>query len=240
MIQPHKCVLGLVSKSSRFSLAFSLTLLFTSFSARAAVVDYRLTALPVPSVSDTAAIVPASQPNFAIGSSIFLEVWVQTTSTNGISSASLDVHFNASVATAIGVTHSSIFNTLINSAINNPSGIINDLSGSHLGPCTDGVAVIPNWARVAIIEFSADADGVLSIQATVTGSPTYGTALCGLGDVDPLNIGFNSMAVGVGDAVIPAASTWGLITLSLLVLSAGTIALLRNAALQKLIATVGM
>jgi len=208
-------------------LRVTLVILVTAAAASGAVVDFQLTALTAPSGNDTAAIVPTSQTSFALGSSIFLEVWVQTTSTNGLSSASLDLLFDSSLATAVSVAHSSIFSTLTHSSINNPPGAVDDLSGSHLGPCTDAVAVSPNWVRVAVVEFSADTDGFLTIQAAATGSLVYGTALCGMGDVDPVNIGFDSVAVTVGDAAIPATSTWGLVTMSLFILVVGTIALRR-------------
>jgi len=205
----------------------TLLILMTASAASGAVVDFQLTALSTPSGSDTAATVPASQPTFALGSSIFLEVWVQTTNSNGVSSASLDLLFNSSSATVVSVTHSSVFSTLTHNSIDNPSGVINDLSGSHLGPCSDAVAVTPNWARVAVVEFSADTDGLLTIQAVATGSPVYGTAICGLGDVDPVNIAFDSVMGAVGDAAIPAASTWGLVAMSLFILVGGSIALRR-------------
>jgi len=190
--------------------------------ARGAVVDFRLTALATPSGSDTTSTVPTSQPAFALGSSIFLEVWVRTTNTNGLSSASLDLLFNSSTATAVSVTPSSIFSMLTHSSIDNPSGVIDDLSGSYLGPCTDAIGVTPIWARVAVVEFTADTDGLLTIQAAAAGSPVYGTAICGLGDVDPVNIAFDSVTVTVGDPGIPTASTWGLLIMGLLLLLAGT------------------
>jgi len=217
----------------------TLLYLMTASAASGAVVDFRLTNLSTPSGSDTAATVPTSLSSFAIGSSIFLEVWVQTTNTNGLSSASLDLLFDSSLATAVSVTHSSIFPTLTHSSVDNPSGVIDELSGSHLGPCTDAIAVAPQWARVAVVEFTADADGPLSIQAAATGSLVYGTALCGLGDVDPADIGFGSVAATVGGAAIPAASTWGLVAMSLSILVAGTIVLRRVGPTQELTAATG-
>jgi len=195
--------------------------------AKGGVVDFRLVALPAPSGSDTTATVPTSQASFALGSSIYLEVWVQTTNTNGLSSASLDLQFDSSLATAVSITHSSVFSTLTHASINNPSGVVDDFSGSHLGPCTDAIAVAPNWVRVAVIEFTADADGPLTIHAFAAGSPVYGTAICGLGDVDPTNIAFDSVKVTVGDAAIPVASAWGLFVMFLCILVAGTLVLPR-------------
>jgi hypothetical protein len=159
-------------------------------------------------------------------------VWVQTTNTIGLSSASLDLLYDSSLATAVGVTHSSVFSTLTHSSINNSLGAVDDLSGSHLGPCTDAVAVAPSWARVAVVEFTADTDGPLTIQSVAAGSLVYGTALCGIGDIDPAEIGFDWVSVTVGDPAIPATSTWGQATMSLFILVIGTIAIRRAGALD--------
>jgi hypothetical protein len=234
MIQQIKHAAGPWLNACSVPSRVTVFLLVMAAAANGAVVDFRLTALTAPSESDTTATVPASQPTFALGSSIFLEVWVQTAISNGVSSASSDLSFNSSLTTAAGVTYSSIFSTLTHSSINNPSGVVDDLSGSHLGPCTDAIGVAPNWARVAVVEFTADANGPLTIQAVATGSPVYGTAICGLGDVDPANISFDSVTVTLGDAAIPAASTWGLAAMSLLILVAGTIALRRVGASREL------
>lgn len=204
-------------------LCTAVVFLVVASAASGGVVDFQLTALSAPSGIDTTVTVPTSQPAFALGSSIFLEVWVQTSNPNGVSSASLDLLFNSSLTTAVSVAHSSLFSALTHVSIVNPSGVVDDLSGSHLGPCTDAVAVAPNWVRVAMIEFTADANGLLTIQAVATGSPVYGTALCGLGDVAPANVSFDSVSVSIGDAAIPATSTWGLIVMSLSVLAVGTV-----------------
>ena len=233
MIQGIKRAIAPRLNACSVPVCMTVVFLAVASAAEGTVVDFRLAALSAPSGSDTTATVPTSQPAFALGSSIFLEVWVQTTNSNGVSSASLDLLFNSSLTTAVSVTHSSIFSALTHSSIDNPSGVVNDLSGSHLGPCTDAIAVAPNWARVAVIEFTADADGRLTIQAVASGSPVYGTAICGLGDVDPANISFDSVTITLGDAAIPAASTWGLVAMSLSILVAGTIALRRVVALQR-------
>ena len=158
-----------------------------------------------------------------MGEGLFLEVWVQTTDPNGLSSGSLDLSFNPSLATAVGITASSVFPELTHGTIDNAGGQVDDLSGSHLGPCTDAVAVTPNWARVAVVEFRADAAGVLLIEGATAGSEVYGTAICGVGDIDPGTITFDSVTVTVGDAAIPAVSTWGLVAMTLLLLVTGTL-----------------
>jgi hypothetical protein len=236
MIQQIKRAAETWLNSCGMPLGAILVFLAAASGAKGAVVDFRLSALTAPSGSDVALTVPTSQTSFALASSVFLEAWVQTTNSNGVSSASLDLLFNSSLATAVSVTHSSVFSTLTHSSINNPSGVIDDLSGSHLGPCTDAIAVAPNWARVAVVEFTADAEGPLTILAVAAGSPVYGTAICGLGDVAPADISFDPVTVAIGNAAIPAASTWGLVAMSLLILVAGSIALRRICATDKSVA----
>jgi hypothetical protein len=201
-----------------------------SGSANGAVISFRLAALSSPSTNDQVKSVPASRTNFALGSSIFLEVWVQTINPSGLSSASLDLSFESSLATAVEVTHSSVFSALVHSLINNPAGFIDDLSGSHLGPCADAVGVSPNWGRVAVVEFTANADGVLTFRSLPSGSPVYGSAICGVGDINPNDISFNPVIVAIGPAAIPATSPSSLMAMSLLILIAGSIALSRAGA----------
>lgn len=187
-----------------------------------ALVDFRLATLPAPSVMDTAANVPASQTSFAPGSTIYAEVWVQTSHANGLSSASLDISFDQSLATAAAVAHPVVFSTLTHGSINNTSGLIDDLSGSHLGPCSDAVALAPNWARVAVIEMTAGAVGLLQLQALPSNSPVYGTAVCAVGDVAPAQIVYGTASVQIGDAPIPAMSTWSACVLALSLMIAAT------------------
>ncbi|MCO6439044.1 MAG: hypothetical protein J5J06_18280 [Phycisphaerae bacterium] len=165
--------------------------------------EFRLAALASPSPSDSAASVPISQTNFDVSAVVFLEVWVQTDNPNGLSSASLDLQFDSSRVTAASVTASSIFAELVHGVIDNPGGVIDDLSGSHLGACADVIAVAPMWARVAIVEFIADAEGGVLFEAGATGSDIYGSAICGVGDVDPIDILYDTVSITVGNAEVP-------------------------------------
>ncbi|MCH7995689.1 MAG: hypothetical protein IIB57_14770, partial [Planctomycetes bacterium] len=60
------------------------------------------------------------------------------------------------------------------------------------------------------------------------GSLVFGTAVCGVGDLDPANITYGAVSVIVGDLNIPAVSEWGLIVMFLLVLVAGTLVYMRR------------
>jgi len=195
----------------------------SSTSLLGASAEFRLAALPAPSSTGTSTVVPPSQTGFASGATVYLEVWVQTAAAEGLSSASLDVSFNPLRAAAAAITASPIFAELQHGTIDNAVGMIDDLSGSHLGPCTDGVATSPDWVRMAVVELTANADGPLRFDALPSGSAVYGTALCGVGDIDPTDITYRPATVLVGDQSIPAASTWGLIAMGLLLLVAGTL-----------------
>jgi hypothetical protein len=140
--------------------------------------EIRLVALPSAGASDSAAIPPTSSPRFLNDASFVVEVWAQTTDARGLSSVSADIAFTGALADVTNITHSATFNVLTAGTINNTSGIMDNLSGSHLGPCSDAVAASPNWARVAIINLTASASGVLSLQTAATGSAIYGTAIC--------------------------------------------------------------
>lgn len=178
--------------------------------------------------ADVVTTLPTPQPIFAPGTTFFVEVWAQTGNIDGLSSVSIDVAFDAGLATVVSVTHSALFFELQNGVIDNTNGLVDDLSGSHFGPCSDHVAVAPDWGRVAIIELAADALGSMSISSRPTDSLVFGTAVCGVSDLDPANITYGAVSVIVGDLNIPAVSEWGLIVMFLLVLVAGTLVYMRR------------
>jgi len=172
-----------------------------------------------------ASSLPSSQTVFAVGATLYVEIWVQTTHSNGLSSVSLDLTYDPSLAHAATITHSSLFSALPpQGSIDNGAGIINDLSGSHLGSaCTEAIAVVPNWARVAIVEMTTVVPGALLLESRPTGSAIYGTAVCGIGDIDPAQIEFGRSTVGLGN--VPAVSEWGMVVLALSVMVAGSVLL---------------
>ncbi len=176
-------------------------------------------------VDDVVSALSDSQDIFAPGSTIFVEVWAQTSQSNGFSSVSADVIFDPGLARVESVTHTALFSELRNGVIDNVIGLVDNLSGSHLGTCGDQVGVAPNWSRVAIIQLTANAAGTLVLQASGTGSAVFGTALCGLGDLDPATITFGASTVQIFDQNVPTVSAWGLIALTLLIVVTGTLVL---------------
>ena len=216
-------------RSGRAGLRFAMAMVWIPLivsTAAASTGEVRPIAVSTPSGSDAATSLPASQSYFGAGATFYVEIWAQTTHPNGLSSISLDLTYNANLATAEAITHSSLFSELTSGAIDNEAGVLNDLSGSHLGPCTDAVGAAPNWARLAVVQLTAIASEGLVLESRPTGSPVYGTAICGIGDIDPAQIEFGQSAVGLGD--VPALSEWGMIVLGLLILVAGSILLRAN------------
>ena len=215
----------------RYYIAWAMTSIFVLMHGAAetlgAVVDINLVALSAASGSDTASSLPASQSTVAPGSTFFVEVWAQTTHPNGLTSVSLDIAFDSTLATGVSITHAALFSELQNGTIDNPNGLVDDLSGSHLGPCTDAVGVSPNWARVTVIEMSALGEGTLLLESAPTGSPAFGTAICAVGDVDPAEVSFGAIGLHMIEGDIPAVSEWGLLVMGLLVLVAGTLVMPR-------------
>jgi hypothetical protein len=193
-----------------------------------AIVDINLVVLSAPSGSDTVASLPASQSTVGPGSAFFVEVWAQTTHPNGFTSVSLDIAFDSVLATGVSITHTALFSELQNGTIDDPGGLVDDLSGSHLGPCTDEVGVSPNWARVAVVEMSALGQGTLLLVSAPTGTPAFGTAICAVGDIDPGEVSFGEVTLHIIGGEIPAVSTWGLVAMTLLLLVTGTLVVARR------------
>ena len=177
------------------AVAFAFVVAVHAPGVLAQTAEIRLVALPSVSGLDTVTTLPTSAPRFLNDASFVVEVWAQTTHANGLSSVSADIAFTNTLASVASITHSATFNVLTAATINNTNGTIDDLSGSHLGPCSDAVAVSPNWARVAILGVSASASGSLSLQTGPTGSAIYGTAICGVGNIADAQIAFGAVSV---------------------------------------------
>ena len=212
---------------SACGVAFIFALAHGAEETLGAIVDINLVILSAPSGSDTGSSLPVSQSVAAPGSTFFVEVWAQTTHPNGLTSVSLDIAFDSTLATGVSITHTALFSELQNGTIDNPSGLVDDLSGSHLGPCADAVGVSPNWARVAVMETSALGEGTLLLVSAPTGSPAFGTAICAVGDIDPAEVSFGEITLHIIGGDIPAVSEWGLLVMGLLVLVAGTLVMPR-------------
>lgn len=178
-------------------LAFVATIFVLESGVMAQTAEIRLLALPSASSSDSVTTLPASSLRFLDDASFVVEVWAQTTDNRGLSSVSSDVTFTDTLADITNISHSALFGVLTAGTVNNANGTIDNLSGSHLGPCTDAIGASPKWARVAILSITATGRGTLSLQSGTTNSPIYGTAICGLGNVADGQIVFGSATVNL-------------------------------------------
>lgn len=185
-------------------MAFAFAAAVHAHGAFAQTADIRLVALPSASASDTLTTLPTSSTQLLNDASFVVEMWAQTTHANGLSSVSADVAFTSALASVNNITHSATFNVLTSGTINNTNGTIDNLSGSHLGPCSDAVGMSPNWARVAILNMTASASGTLVVQTAPAGSPIYGTAICGVGNLADAQIVFGSVSVDLVECLVTA------------------------------------
>lgn len=184
------------------------------------------------SADDVTMTLPTALTQVEVGDSFVIEVWAQTLEPQGLSSVSTSIGYDSTLAEVTNVTHTALFSELNNAEIDNSLGLIANLSGSHLSTCVDQVGVAPQWARVAVIAVQATASGSLVMQAGDTGSLTFGTAICGVGDLPPAQIAYGMASVTIVDAPIPAVSTWGLIVTALLIMAAGSIMIDQKAHLK--------
>jgi hypothetical protein len=221
--------------TSRITVAVAMAVVATVFTsaqpayAGGGTVDVALVPRLAAGAVDQASTLPAAETAVMPGSTFVVEIWAQTIDPNGLSSISLDVVFSPNVSVT-GVTHTTVFSALSNAVIDNPGGTIDDLSGSHLAPCTDQIGIDPQWARVAILDLSADAAGVAVVQSSSANSMVYGTAVCGVGDINPASITFGQASLLVGDLAVPTVSEWGFMVMWLLSLTAATMVWTRRKA----------
>ncbi|MFQ5494392.1 MAG: FG-GAP-like repeat-containing protein, partial [Phycisphaerae bacterium] len=148
----------------------------------ASAVSIELIGVPTPGSGDLAAGLPASSAEFVQGTPFFVEMWAQTDAPAGLSQVSADVTFDPAVVSGVGITHTTAFSLFPGGVVDNPGGLLNDVSGLHpivSPPCSDAIGFAPQWARVAIVEMSADALGPFTMQAGVTGSPVFAVSTCG-------------------------------------------------------------
>lgn len=186
-----------LQSSGWYSLAVNIVVLVCTLAsiqaAQGQTVSLELAALGAPSSSDIASAPPESESLFLDDATFVVELWVQTANANGLSSVSADISFDAVLADVTAITQSATFDVLTHGTIENSAGLVEDLSGSHLGPCSDGIGASPDWVRVAILDVIAQSIGSLTFQSGSSGSAIYGTAICGSGDVSAGQINFEGI-----------------------------------------------
>ncbi len=115
-----------------------------------------------------------------MGESFFIEIWARTNEADGLASVYVDVLFDPAALNAQAIIHTVLFNLFQLGTIDNETGLIREVGGSHLGArgCEDPVGVAPGWARVAVIEMLAEAAGASTVASADTGSP-FTISICG-------------------------------------------------------------
>jgi hypothetical protein len=145
---------------------------------------------------DEVTTLPTSLTTFTAGQVFYVEMWAQTLHATGLSMLSADIHFDALGLNVVGgngfpasgVFHTTLFNALPSGTVLNPTGLIDDLSGSYLP--TGGCAGIPTgedprWSRVAVVKMQAAANGSPFILCGPSASSIYVVAHCGTPEIDP-------------------------------------------------------
>jgi len=175
-------------------LNFSATVVLTLFALAANVnaqtdVSVALVVQASPETADAVATLPASGSGFAVGSTVYLEVWAQTQLLSGLSQVSADISFDPNQVSALSITHTAGFSLFANGTIDNVTGLIDDLSGSvppSSPPCTPAVGVA-GWSRVAEVELVVNSGSAGSVQSVASGSPIFVVAICGAFNTPTVN-----------------------------------------------------
>jgi hypothetical protein len=143
--------------------------------------DFRLIARPSPSAYETTTQLPDSLASVTVGDTYYVEFWVSDVGSlnTGVTSAYIDVSWPASLATAHNVDHGSLYIVFPSGTI--APGFLDELGGSTFNV----VGIEPQWARVAVIEVTADAEGAITYTASPsdTGAAAYGRGVIPWGQI---------------------------------------------------------
>jgi hypothetical protein len=115
-------------------------------------VSVQVVAVAAPSGAGST-ILPSSLDMVALGSTYYVEIWVQDRLTPGvgISGGKVDVNYTTAVADAVNVFNLD-FDMFPDGAIDDPNGLVKNLGG---GTMAGGRGIAPQWARLGYVEFVA-------------------------------------------------------------------------------------
>ena len=118
--------------------------------------ECRCVILESPSFADQTTTLPESVAYVYVGDTFFVELWATDSGTTntGLVSAYTDMVSSEDLVTCSSVGHAALFGLFPDGVCDGSS--VDELGGSQL---TGGVGVEPEWARVAYVEFTADAAG---------------------------------------------------------------------------------
>lgn len=144
-----------------------------------------------PSESDHADRPPDSIGSIDLGTSFFLEIWVQGSSA-GIVGGHVDIDYTTQFVDATGVMDHAAFDLFASGTADELSGHVDDFGGATWST-TQGVA--PEWARFGYLEFLAVEAGVVSFQLQ-TGELEF--SLSEIGNVPWTDVSLSDTQVRVG------------------------------------------
>ena len=123
-----------------------------------------------------------------VGATYFLELWCSDVGSvnTGVTSAYIDLDWNAGFASAVSIDHSGLYTVFTSGAI--ADGFIDELGGSTV----QQVAIEPEWVRVVVVEINADLGG--DVNYTSRRSST-GVAAWDRGMIAWPNVRLDSIAV---------------------------------------------
>uniref|UniRef100_UPI003567E653 dockerin type I domain-containing protein n=1 Tax=Novipirellula sp. TaxID=2795430 RepID=UPI003567E653 len=131
---------------------------FTSASVTLVAPSINVQLVPValpsdPSVTD----LPDGIDSVPVGSSYFVEVWVQDKNDqlDGIAGGHIDIQYTTDLLDALNLNHQN-FNELQSGVIHEAAGLIDDFGG---GTLTQGQSLAPQWARLGYVEVIATSAG---------------------------------------------------------------------------------
>ncbi len=181
--------------------------------------EYRCVAVDTLTGADQLETLPEDVANVPVGNSFYVEFWATDSggTNTGITSAYADLDYPESCVSAGTIGHTDLFSLFPDGT--DDGSVIDELGGSQLD---SGIGVAPEWARVAYVEFTCDEPcGSVDFQLTAA---TSESSAFNRGLIPTSDILYGSCSVFCGEPPpIPAVSEWGLVILTLLGLSAGTI-----------------
>lgn len=147
------------------------------------LVDVELVPTTSLSADDILSDLPAGHDNalaITVGQGYYVEVWVRNTSDTptGISGGYLDLLYATAFTDATGLDHGSIFDTLEEGIVDDPSGLVDDFGGVTF----DTDKGDDEWVRLGWVEYLCTAGGTVTVEAQA-GDPQF--ALAGTGENVP-------------------------------------------------------
>jgi hypothetical protein len=139
-------------------------------------VEVQLVPVGTPSPDD-ATTPPPPITQVAVGTTYYLEVWVQDTSAGkGVQGGSVNIHYDTALVDATEIIHKD-YTVLPTGEIKDPEGLVDDVGGATF----DRRAVAPDWARLVYVEFHCAGSGAVEYSLT---PGQFSFALSELGNVD--------------------------------------------------------